>query len=98
MSLPFFLSSVLLSPSQQRKRQQSAELEQQLRERQLEQEKEAHRQRIIEEEREKLLREYAPDLSQFLPKGVFRTAEEYERFMGRIPQASPHPPAHGRRK
>ena len=41
------------------------------------QEKEAFRQRVVEEARKRLLAEHAAKLEGFLPKGVIRNAEDY---------------------
>lgn len=43
---------------------------------------EKDRQRIVEEERARLLAEHAEDLAAFLPKGVFRDRAEFDRYIG----------------
>lgn len=50
-----------------------------------------HRLAVVEEERQRLLREYARDLVGYLPKGVFRTEQDYERVFDRKPEGRAGP-------
>jgi hypothetical protein len=40
----------------------------------------------VERERQRLLRAHAEELSQFLPRGVFRNETDYEAVMGEAPR------------
>lgn len=57
----------------ERRRQHEADKELEAKEKALEEEREALRMKIIEEERQKLLKRHATQLLGYLPKGVFRT-------------------------
>ncbi|XP_078540731.1 meiosis-specific nuclear structural protein 1 [Lissotriton helveticus] len=63
-----------------RHKQLIADKERELQERQLEEEKEAWRRAIIEEERQKLLKEHASNLLGYLPKGIFKDEEDLNLF------------------
>ncbi|TPP65069.1 hypothetical protein FGIG_08301 [Fasciola gigantica] len=59
-----------------------AELQQAKDERVRESERKREEQRIMEEERARLLRDHVPELVGYLPRGVFRSKEEMEVFVG----------------
>lgn len=63
-----------------RHKQLIADKERALQEQQLEEGKEAWRRAIIEEERQKLLKEHASNLLGFLPKGIFKDEEDLNLF------------------
>lgn len=48
-------------------------------------EEEKKRLAIVEAERQRLLREHAPALAQFLPKGVLQSADDYRLVFGKEP-------------
>lgn len=55
-----------------RRRQQEADMELEAKERAIEEQKEALRRQIIEEERQRLLKRHATQLLGYLPKGLLR--------------------------
>jgi hypothetical protein len=70
---------------QERKAIYEQAVESELADRRRAQEDLEHRLAVVEEERQRLLREYARDLKDYLPKGVFRTDEDFERVFERKP-------------
>lgn len=50
-------------------------------------EQEKYRLAVVERERQRLLRDHAEDLQEFLPKGVLQTTKDYEVVYGRAPRA-----------
>lgn len=72
---------------QERKRQYEAAVEAELEARRREQSEMEYKLSVIERERERLLQEYARDLKDYLPKGVFRSEEDFERVFGEKPSA-----------
>eukprot|EP00842_Homolaphlyctis_polyrhiza_P001011 jgi/Hompol1/1910/HPOL_000225-RA len=65
---------------EERRRINQEQLEEQLREAQKEMEMEKYRQDVIEQERQRLLREHAAKLAGYLPKGVLRDDKDIELF------------------
>jgi len=71
---------------QERKAIYEQAVEAELAERRAAQQELEHRLAIVEEERQRLLRDYARDLKDYLPKGVFRTDADFERVFERKPE------------
>lgn len=53
-------------------------------------EQEAYRLAVVERERQRLLREHADDLKDYLPKGVLRDNKDYEVIYGQQPKQDPN--------
>lgn len=60
-------------------------VEHELAARRAEQEEMEYKLQVVERERQRLLEEYARDLRDYLPKGVFRTEADYEKVFDRKP-------------
>jgi len=71
---------------QERRRQYEQQVEQELAERERQQKEREYKLAIVEAERQRLLDEYAKDLKEYLPKGVFRTPQDYEKVFEKKPQ------------
>lgn len=67
-----------------RRQEKEAELEREIAAQKIHQEREAARMEVVEQERQRLLRENADLLQQYLPRGLFRSPEEYQRFMATL--------------
>ncbi|MBN3323993.1 MNS1 protein, partial [Atractosteus spatula] len=65
---------------EERRRQFQADKEHELKEREMELQREAVRRQIIEEERQKLLKHHATKLLGYLPKGIFKGEEDLKLF------------------
>ena len=70
---------------QERKALYEQAVEAELAQRRVLQEEMEYKLAVVEAERQRLLQEYAKDLKEFLPKGVFRTEQDYERVFERRP-------------
>jgi len=74
---------------QERKALYEQAVEAELDARRKEQEEREYKLAVVEAERQRLLAEYARDLKEYLPKGVFRTADDYARVFDRAPPPDP---------
>jgi hypothetical protein len=72
---------------QERKALYEQSVEQELAARRAEQQEMEYKLQVVERERQRLLEEYARDLRDWLPKGVFRTEEDYVKVFDRPPTA-----------
>jgi len=72
----------------ERKRIYEASVEHELEERRKEQRELERRLEIVENERQRLLSDYARDLKEYLPKGVFRNEDDYERVFEKKPEVA----------
>lgn len=66
----------------ERRRLYEQALEEELADRRRQEQVSAEDQAIVERERQRLLREYATELGDYLPKGVFRDRDDYEHVVG----------------
>ena len=73
---------------QERKALYEQAVESELAQRRILQEEMEYKLSVVEAERQRLLQEYAKDLKEYLPKGVFRTEQDYERVFERKPERS----------
>jgi len=64
-----------------RRQEKEVELAREIAAQQVHQQREAARLEVVDQERQRLLLENADLLQHFLPRGLFRSPEEYARFM-----------------
>jgi len=70
---------------QERRAMYEASLQKELEQKRKLEDEEAANRAIIEEERQRLLQEYAAELKDFLPKGVFKSEDDYRAVYGAAP-------------
>lgn len=73
---------------EERRQMYQASVEAELAERKQKEEQEKYRLAVVERERQRLLRENAEDLKDYLPKGVLKDARDFEVVYGRAPKPS----------
>lgn len=80
---------------QERKKLYEQAVEAELADRRKQQQDMEYKLSIVEAERQRLLDEYAKDLKDYLPKGVFKTSSDYEKVFQKKPDPQHAPSKHG---